>query len=72
MILILSKTKLTNNPGLMLILRLECMTLLQNQDFLLIISVGRGGEGMGFEPRFSSLGELSNGTELQGSRHCEI
>ena len=43
MILILSKTKLTNNPGLMLILRLECMTLLQNQDFLLIISVGRGG-----------------------------
>ena len=45
MILILSKTKLTNNPGLMLILRLECMTLLQNQDFLLIISVGRGGGG---------------------------
>ena len=43
MILILSKTKLTNNPGLMLILRLECMTLLQNQDFLLIVSVGRGG-----------------------------
>ena len=47
MILILSKTKLTNNPGLMLILRLECMTLLQNQDFLLIISVGRGGGGDG-------------------------
>lgn len=33
---------------------------------------GEGGGGMGFEPRFSSLGELSNGTELQGSWHCEI